>query len=236
MKIILITFLSVFIFVYNTLNDELAEILNNLTSKEIVPIVIIAIITFLLTAAVYILLTYFILKLNKAIDKVLGGDFTAKEAVLTEPGPVCKMFRRDHIQQKEILFDQVQSSNDVMFVVKATCWAANDGVTVSNEVIYVITSRKNSLYTTRGKDPRNYLCRLDVRIRRNKFYDENPYTTPQGDIVHYEKTPIIVQVLRTLKFGPTTFCKAIVLAIRQRALFSGTSIIFKKVLHRSTAL
>ena len=32
MKIILITFLSVFIFVYNTLNDELAEILNNLNT------------------------------------------------------------------------------------------------------------------------------------------------------------------------------------------------------------
>ena len=49
--------------------SELTEILNNLTSKEIVLIVIIAIITFLITAAVYILLTYFILKLNKAIFK-----------------------------------------------------------------------------------------------------------------------------------------------------------------------
>lgn len=176
------------------------------------------------------------LKLNKAIDKALGGDFTAKEAVLTEPGPVCKMFRRDHIQQKGVLFDEVQSSNDVMFVVKATCWATDDGVTVSDKVIYVITSRKNSLYTTRGKDPRNYLCRLDVRIRRNKFYDENPYTTPQGGIAHYEKTPIIVQVLRALKFGPKTFCKALILAIRQGALFSGTSVIFKKLLYRSTAL
>ena len=46
-----------------TLNEsDLTEILNNLTPKEIVPIVIIAIITFLLTAAVYILLTYFILR------------------------------------------------------------------------------------------------------------------------------------------------------------------------------
>ncbi len=53
-----------------TLNGSgLTENLNNLTSKEIVPIVIIAIIMFLLTAAVYILLTYFILKLNKAIFK-----------------------------------------------------------------------------------------------------------------------------------------------------------------------
>ena len=49
--------------------SELTELLNNLTSKEIIPIVVIAIITFLLTAAVYILLTYFILKLNKAIFK-----------------------------------------------------------------------------------------------------------------------------------------------------------------------
>ena len=58
----------------------LTEILNNLTSKEIVSIVIIAIITFLLTAAVYILLTYFILKLNKAIfrriEKKRGNSIT----------------------------------------------------------------------------------------------------------------------------------------------------------------
>ena len=59
-----------------TLNEsDLTEILNNLTSKEIVSIVIIAIITFLLTAAVYILLTYFILKLNKAIS----GGFKRRE-------------------------------------------------------------------------------------------------------------------------------------------------------------
>ena len=49
--------------------SKLAELINNLTPEEIVPIVIIAIVMFLLTAAVYILLTYLILKLNKAIFK-----------------------------------------------------------------------------------------------------------------------------------------------------------------------
>jgi glycosyltransferase involved in cell wall biosynthesis len=156
---------------------------------------------------------------DEAIDKAQMGSITAKEAVLTMPVPWCKMFRRDYIQRKGILFDEVFAANDVMFVTKATCWTNDEAVTTSSEVLYVITTRQNSLFDGYRKDPKNYLCRLEVQMRRNKFIDKYPYP----------KRPIIVQVLRALKFGPKTFCKAFALGIKHRALFSGTSSIFKKL-------
>ena len=156
---------------------------------------------------------------NEAVDKARAGFITAKEAVLTVPGPVCKMFRRNYIQQKGIVFDETMAANDVMFVTKATCWAGDEAVTTSSDILYVVTTRRNSLFDGYRSNPENFLCRLEVQMRRNKFVDKYPFP----------KRPIIVQVFRALKFGPKTFCKAVALGIKHRALFSGTTTIFKKI-------
>lgn len=156
---------------------------------------------------------------NEAVDKARAGFITAKEAVLTVPGPVCKMFRRNYIQQKGIVFDETMAANDVMFVTKATCWADDEAVTTSSDILYVVTTRRNSLFDGYRSNPENFLCRLEVQMRRNKFVDKYPFP----------KRPIIVQVFRALKFGPKTFCKAVALGIKHRALFSGTTTIFKKI-------
>ena len=161
------------------------------------------------------------LQLNEAIDKAQAGRITAKEPVLIMPVPWCKMMRREYIQRKEVLFDEVYAANDVMFVTKATCWADDEAVTTSPEVLYTVTTRKNSLFDSNRNNPDNFLCRLEVQMRRNKFIA--PYPFP--------KRPIIVQVFRALKFGPKTFCKAFALGIKYRVLFSGTSTIFKKLFH-----
>lgn len=161
------------------------------------------------------------LQLNEAIDKAQVGSITAKEAVLAVPGPVSKMFRRNHIQEKGILFDETFAANDVMFVTKAVCWADDEAVTTRAEVLYIATTRRNSLFDGYRSNPDNFLCRLEVQMRRNKFIDKYPFP----------KRPIIVQVMRALKFGPKTFGKAFALAIKHRVLFSGTSTIFKKIFH-----
>lgn len=161
------------------------------------------------------------LKLNKAIDKVQAGIFTAKGPMLLMPVPWGKMIRREHIQRKSIVFDETFVANDVMFVTKAVCWADDKTVTTSSEVLYVVTTRKNSLFNTYYSNPENFLCRLEVMMRRNKFFDNYPYP----------KRPIIVQVFRALRFGPRTFFRAVALGIKHRALFSGTTTIFKKLLH-----
>ena len=159
---------------------------------------------------------------NRAVDDALSGIITAKKAVLTVPAPWCKMFRREHIAGKGVLFDETFASNDQMFVLKATYWTDDDKVTITNEVLYTVTTRKGSLEAMKKKSPKNFLDTLEVLIRCNKFAKEGPYN----------RRPIIVQVFRALNISTGTFWKALKLAIKERALFSGTSVIFKKLLRR----
>lgn len=159
---------------------------------------------------------------NRAVDNALSGIITEKKAVLTVPAPWCKMFRREHIAGKGVLFDETFASNDQMFVLKATYWTDDNKVTVTNEVLYTVTTRKGSLEAMKKKSPRNFLDTLEVLIRCNKFAKDGPYN----------RRPIIVQVFRALRISPGTFWKALKLAIQERALFSGTSVIFQKLFKR----
>ena len=162
------------------------------------------------------------LKLNKAIDDALSGKITAKSAVLKMPVPWCKMFRRQYIQDKGALYDEIYANNDMMFVLKSVYWTGDDAVTVANEVLYTVTTRKGSLEAMKKKSTRSYLCMMDVLIRCNRFAQDGPY----------ERRPIIVQVFRALKVSPATFWESLKLSVKERALFSGTSVIFKKLLKR----
>jgi glycosyltransferase involved in cell wall biosynthesis len=158
--------------------------------------------------------------LNNAIDDALAGKIDNKTAVLSRPGPVCKMFRRSYIQQKDIWFDEIKASNDLMFVFKATCWSQDDAVTVSDETLYTVTTRKGSLVEERFTNPDNYLCRMEVQIRRNKFLKDYP---------KFKKEPIIVWLTRSRRFGIKTFLRALRLIIRKGALFSGFDTLIKSV-------
>ena len=162
------------------------------------------------------------LKLNKAIDDALSGTITNKQAVLKMPVPWCKMLRREYIQGKGVLFDEIYANNDMMFVLKSTCWADATAVTVTNEVLYTVTTRQGSLEAMKRTSTRNYLCMIDVLIRCNRFCKDGTY----------DRRPILIMVLRGLKISPKTFWKALVLALRERALFSGTTVIFKKLFKR----
>lgn len=162
-------------------------------------------------------------RMNQAIDDALSGAISNKKAVLTIPSPICKMLRREYIQEKGVQYDETYASNDMMFALKATCWADDDAVAVSNEVLYTITTRGDGLNAMKETSPRNYLSMVDVLIRCNKFCKDSTY---------YDRRPIIVQVFRGLKISPGTFWKALCLAVRERALFSGTSVIFKKLFKR----
>lgn len=160
------------------------------------------------------------LKHNKNVDAALNNEITEKEAVLNEPGPCAKMFRLEHIVNSNIRFDEVMYANDIMFVVKATCWAKK--VKVVNDPIYVVTARRGSLTDKTMKDPDNYLCRMEVKIRRNKFFKNFPY----------QKTPILALVIRAAKLGPKTFCKALWMALKTNSLFSGFTVFWKKIWKR----
>ncbi len=160
------------------------------------------------------------LKHNKNVDLALANVISVKEAILNEPGPCAKMFAGQHVLDNNILFDEVIASNDVMFVVKATCWAKN--AIASPDIVYAIAQRAGSLTDKTMNDPNNYLCRLEVKIRRNKFYKGYPY----------KKSPILGLVFRAIKLGPKTFCKAFGIALKTKSLFSGCNVLWEKIWQR----
>lgn len=162
--------------------------------------------------------------LNIAIDDVLCSRLSAKEAILKRPGPVCKMFRRNYIRQKDIWFDEVIASNDMMFVMKATCWVNDDAVTVFDEILYTVTTRTGSLTAERKTNPDNFLCRLKVQIRCNQFLNDFP---------QFKKEPIVILLARSRHFGIRTFLRALGITIRKRAFFSGLGT-FMKIVNNHT--
>lgn len=158
--------------------------------------------------------------LNDAIDDALAGRIDNKTAVLSRPGPVCKMFRRSHIQQKNIWFEEIMASNDLMFVFKATCWCQDEAVAVFDEILYTVTTRRGSLVEERFTNPDNFLCRLEAQIHRNLFLKDYP---------QFRKEPIIIWLARSRRFGIKTFLHALGLIIRNGAFFSGFRTLMKSL-------
>lgn len=150
--------------------------------------------------------------LNQAIDYALSGMISAKRAVLRRPGPVCKMFRNSYIQGKKIWFDETKVSNDTMFVTKASCWTGDEAVTVSDEVLYTVTTRRGSLIDGRLKDVDNFLSRLEVQIRQNRFLKDYP---------QFRKDPIILQLIPASQISKKAALRTFLFILKKGALFSG---------------
>jgi glycosyltransferase involved in cell wall biosynthesis len=149
---------------------------------------------------------------NQTIDYTLSGMISAKQAVLRRPGPVCKMFRNSYIQRKSIWFDETKVSNDTMFVTKAACWTDDKAVTVSDEVLYTVTTRRGSLIDGRLKDVNNFLNRLEVQIRQNRFLKDYP---------QFRKDPIILQLIPASQISKKAVFRTFIFILKKRALFSG---------------
>lgn len=159
-------------------------------------------------------------KLNQAIDDAQAGTITVKEAIWTMPVPWCKMIRKDYIEKHAIQYEEVMSSNDMMFVLKAVCWAEDKALTTSSEVLYTVTTRKNSLFDSRKKNFNNFLCRLGVFIRCNAFMKDYPF---------FRKEPIVIHLGRSRHFGLSGFLKTFAFIVREGALFSGFTTFIKIV-------
>lgn len=147
--------------------------------------------------------------INRRIDECLAGRITAKEASIRVQSPWCRLIRRNFVERNKIKFDEVMACNDAMFCTKATCLAAY--VEVCPEPIYVVTDRQGSLWNSRKNNPRNYLIRLEVQIRRNK------YVRPYG----FKQLPIMGYVIKSLDINFATFVKALWIAVSKGALFQG---------------
>lgn len=156
--------------------------------------------------------------INSRIDDALNKLITTKQASISVQSPWCRMIKRDLIEKFSIRFEEVISSNDTMFTTMCTC-LCND-ISLSNEILYVVTYRSGSLWDTRRYDPLNLMTRLEVQIRRNK------YVRAYG----YDQLPVIGLVYKSRIFGFRIFLKALWLALRTNSLFTGLGVYFRKLI------
>ena len=89
-------------------------------------------------------------------------------------GPVQKMIKADFLKNNGIFFDSSPVSNDVMFSVKTGLSASN--IYVSEEVIYVMTDRMQSLVKKSDKESQRVRTAIFIKqmkyIRNNLNHDE----------------------------------------------------------------
>lgn len=79
--------------------------------------------------------------------------------------PWSKLIRQEFIEKYKIKFDEVMSSNDVMFSTKVGHYMTN--FKVRDEIIYCVTRDSNSLTTNLSKE--SFFTRLDVFTRYFTF-------------------------------------------------------------------
>ena len=154
--------------------------------------------------------------INTRIDEALAGKISPKTASLMVHSPWCRMIKRDFVEINNITFDEVMCENDTMFTTKCSC--LTDNIAVSDNVLYVCTYRKGSLWDARKTNPENHLTRLRVQINRNRYVKK--FGLPQ--------IPIQGFVVRATHISFKTFIRALVIVIKNRAMFQGISCYFKK--------
>lgn len=141
---------------------------------------------------------------NKVIDDFNNGISDEISTRLSYVVPWGKMIRREHILSNNIRFDEVVAANDVMFSTKVGLTAKN--FTVSNDSVYVVTTRAGSLANRR--DFEVVKSRYLVAIKRNIYVSEQGYRNKQGSIMIY--------LYSALNFGIRPFLKFCWLAIKNR--------------------
>ncbi len=154
--------------------------------------------------------------INRRIDDCIKGRISVRDASLYVQSPWCRMIRRDLVENNNIQFEEVIACNDTMFTTKVSCLGRD--FKVSDRSIYVVTYRSGSLWDSRKTDPKNYLTRLDVYIRRNNYVKE----------FRRQQFPLLGHLLKAAKVSPVTFIKALFLVISKGALFQGIGLYFRK--------
>ena len=123
--------------------------------------------------------------------------------------PWGKFYRREYIIEKNIKFDEVPASNDVMFTTKAAM--NTDKFAIDHSVIYIVTVTENSL--TRTKSSTNLKSRFLVYINHNKYLKERGYKRYSIDLLRPLKKLFCCSILdgawgikQVVKYHANIFC------------------------------
>lgn len=114
--------------------------------------------------------------------------------------PWCKMFKREFLIGKGILFPKELLSEDIIFSVTTGFFARN--VTVDERKCYCVTVRKGSLVRTKNKE--TSMVEYKMACRKNAFLLEH------GKGKYQER--VFTRVVNSLKYGQPEFTKYIKIA------------------------
>ena len=143
---------------------------------------------------------------NRLVDDYISNRYDFDNEIrYRHISPCGKMIRRELVWKKNIRFEEITASNDVMFSIQTGYYASSVGV--CEHKIYCITIREGSLTLTFNRD--TLITRFLACLRYNKFLRKHNK--------HRHQVIIIVFFYRSFKYGVLTFFKFVQLAFIYRA-------------------
>ena len=107
--------------------------------------------------------------INQHIDKCLfAGD--ERYVRFNYPVPWGKMYKRNFVDSHSFRFDEVKYSNDNYFSICTGYYARK--IVATNSILYIYTTRSDSLTSSFGQKPGELEIRADVSFRIYKFLKE----------------------------------------------------------------
>ena len=144
--------------------------------------------------------------LNSLVDAFVGKKNNADISIRTNyPAPWGKVFNRAFILRELLMFDEIPTSNDIMF--SAISGVKAKSIDACDCIMYVVTYREGSL--TRLKTPDALFCRFDALLRRNVFYRK-------VGMANYNSLPIIPMWRTLRRFGICEFFRYLKLLFKYR--------------------
>lgn len=149
---------------------------------------------------------------NNGIEAYNDGRFAAKEAALWFQVIWAQMISRRYIEENNIRFEEISFAEDVMFVARLNC--LTDNIHISNEVLYVVTTRDEGLHKSAQKDIDHYITYQQICLH---YYR---YILNHG--VNWQKPCMLKIVLQTFRqYGCQGGYKMLKMVIHENALFYG---------------
>lgn len=149
---------------------------------------------------------------NNCIDAYMSGDLNALDASLCYTAVCGKIISRSLIEKYNIYFEETTVCNDVMFATKVFCNARK--FLFSEDVLYIITTRENSLHDSKGKDANRFIEQQRVQLLFHR------YITKQGI---KRVPPCMIRIAYEVykNWGFRAWRKAIRMVLNEYALFYG---------------
>ena len=140
--------------------------------------------------------------ISTQINDFQKGKISHTNLLLNTGVPWGKMVRFDFLKTNNIYFEEVRYSNDTGWITQIAIKTNFDDIFVSNEEIYCLTDRDDSLFYTRNKEA--FFCRFNVHYRQHILLTRHNMSSP-FNFCHFVDAARDFGITFLLKFYKTIF-------------------------------